>query len=152
MRVAPPVQARSCTAGAWLPVQRLLAALTAAVAAWWLGAQLRDPDRWLALSSLFAAAAAALWAGRCWRTPTLSLGWDGSAWQLAAPGAEPRAGQALPMLDLGHWMLVRFTPQVDGRLAWRQAVWLPLARREAPAAWPALRVALHAPQRAQRAA
>ena len=133
-------------------MQRLLAALTAAVAVWWLGAQLRGPDRWLALGSLLAASVAAVWAGRRWRTPALSLSWDGSAWQLAAPGAEPCAGQALPMLDLGRWMLVRFTPEVDGRPAWRQAVWLPLAQRAAPAEWPALRVALHAPQRAQRAA
>jgi len=40
-------------------------------------------------------------------------------------------------------MLVRFSPAGVGR---RGAVWLPLSRRDAAAAWPALRAALHAPQ------
>ncbi|HMO46754.1 MAG TPA: hypothetical protein PKB14_12075 [Rubrivivax sp.] len=126
--------------------------MAAAVAAWWVGAQFAEAGGRLALGSLLAAGVAAVWAGRRWRTPALSLAWDGGAWQLAAPGGEPRAGQALPMLDLGHWMLVRFTPEDAGRTAWRRAVWLPLSRRENPHAWPALRVALHAPQPARRAA
>ena len=152
MRAAPNVQARACAGGLWPWVQRLLYALAMAVAAWWLGAQLREPDAWLALGSLLAGAFVAAWAGRRRRDPPLSLAWDGSAWQLTAPGGEPQAGQALPMLDLGPWMLVRFTPAGADRQAWRPAVWLPLSRREAPDLWPALRVALHAPQPARRAA
>jgi hypothetical protein len=55
------------------------------------------------------------------------------------------------MLDLGAWMLVRFSEQ-GASWPWRGAVWLPLSRRVAGGAWPALRVALHAPQPAQPAA
>jgi hypothetical protein len=51
------------------------------------------------------------------------------------------------MLDLGRWMLVRFTPEAAGRAGrGRVGVALPLSRRESAADWQALRVALHAPQ------
>jgi hypothetical protein len=73
----------------------------------------------------------------------MQLAWDGSAWQLRVPGSEACCGQAVLMLDLGPWMLLRFSPAGMGR---RGAVRLPLSRRDAAAAWPALRVALHAPQ------
>jgi hypothetical protein len=66
------------------------------------------------------------------------------------PGAEDRTGRAVLMLDLGAWMLVRFSEQ-DAAWSWRGVVWLPLSRRAAGGAWPALRVALHAPQPAQPA-
>ncbi len=73
----------------------------------------------------------------------MQLAWDGSAWQLCLPDREVRSGQVALMLDLGSWMLVRFSPLGLRR---RGTVWLPLSRRDAAGAWPALRVALHAPQ------
>jgi hypothetical protein len=145
MRVAPPVQASSCSAGAWWSIQVVLYALSAAVASWWALAQLVGANAWVASGSLLLGLVAALAARRALARPAWQLAWDGGSWRLGAPGGEQRAGQVAVMLDLGAWMLVRFTapPGVQPR---RAAVWLPLSRQAAGAAWPVLRVALHAPQ------
>ena len=152
MRVAPPVQASSCSAGPWLKIQLALYALSAAVAVWWAASTLWEPGAAPALASLLAAAIAAIFARRELSVSELQLVWDGSAWRLQSPGGEARSGRVMLMLDLGHWMLVRFSPADAGRLAWRSATWLPLSRRDVAASWPALRVALHAPQPALPAA
>ena len=135
MRVAPPVQALSCSAGVWRSLQQGLVALSAGVAAGWAGAQLGVDGAALAAGALISGLAAAAWAGRRLDEPASRLAWDGAAWQLQrAPQGETQAGQAALMIDLGDWMLVRFMPG---------ARWLPLSRR-AHADWQALRVALHA--------
>jgi hypothetical protein len=151
MRAAPPVQASSCSAGLWLSIQQALYALGTAVAAWWVGARLFGASASLAFASLGLGLVAALIARQALMAPTWQLAWDGGSWQLHAPGREERAGRVEVMLDLGSWMLVRFSPQIGARPR-LGAVWLPLSRRSAAAAWPALRVALHAPQPAQPAA
>jgi hypothetical protein len=126
---------------------------SAAVAVWWCGAQWRDPDGWLAAGSLLAGLAAAALARRHVVEPVRLLGWDGSGWSLADVGGEPRAGQVRLMLDLGGWMLLRFSPDGAGRrAAWRQATWLTMSAHGAAGTWHALRVALHAAQPAQPAA
>jgi len=146
MRVAPPVQALSCSAGPWLAIQLTLYALSMAVAVWWAGARWWEPSGVLAWASLLLGMITAVVARRALSAPALRLGWDGGAWRLCPPGGEGPSGQVALMLDLGRWMLVRFTPESAGRQAWRGAAWLPLSRRDAAAAWPALRVALHAAQ------
>jgi hypothetical protein len=151
MRVAPPVQALSCAAGPWQSIQLILYATSAAVAAWWSAAQLHEPGIWPALVGMLTALGTAAWARRKLAAPPRWLAWDGGAWHLVTPGDGRRTGQTEPVLDLGTWMLVRFIPADAGRAAWRQAIWLPLSRRDTVAAWPALRVALHA-QRPARAA
>jgi hypothetical protein len=151
MRVAPSVQASSCSAGPWLSIQLALYALSASVAVWWAGAQLIGGSAWLASGSLVLGLAAALLARRALSAPAWRLGWDGGSWQLQAPGSEARMGNVVLMLDLGAWMLVRFSAQAAA-WPWRGVVWLPLSRRSAAGAWPALRVALHAPQPVQPAA
>jgi len=143
MRVAPPVQALSCSAGPWWSIQLALYASGAAVAVWWLGAQHVQPGAPLLLLSLLLGGVAALVAWRALPVHSTPLAWDGTAWQLQPPGADARCGQVALMLDLGDWMLVRFSPAGAG---WLADVWLPLSRRDTAAAWPALRVALHAPQ------
>ena len=150
MRVAPPVQALSCSAGPWRSIQQALYALAAAVAAYWAGAQLWGAGPWVALAAVALGLAAAAWAGRALAAPAQQLVWDGAVWQLRPAGSEPLSGQALLMLDLGGWMLVRFAPAGAG--PWRDGRWLPLSHRDAGAAWQALRVALHAPPRGQPAA
>jgi len=152
MRVAPPVQALSCGAGPWNSVQSALTALSAAVGAWWLGAWLREPDPLLAAGSVAFGAAAAWAARRVLEAAPRQLAWDGGAWHVADPGGGRLSGRAELMLDLGHWMLVRFSADGSTGAAWRGRLWLPLRRRDAAAAWPALRVALYAAQPSASAA
>ena len=133
MRVAPPVQALSCSAGPWRGFHLTLYALSAAVAVAWAAAQLWGAG--MAAGGAAAAALAVVAIGRRWRAqPASRLAWDGAAWVWYPPRGEALAGQARLMIDLGSWMLVRFVPG---------AHWLPLSRRDA-ADWQALRVALHA--------
>ena len=146
MRVAPPVQALSCSAGPWQSIQVALYALSTAVAVWWAGAHLGQTGTLLALVSLLAGLVAAIVARGALSEPALRLAWDGSAWRLQPPRGEGPAGRVALMLDLGGWMLVRFTPSSAGRWAWGGATWLPLCRRDVASAWPTIRVALHAPQ------
>jgi hypothetical protein len=147
MRAAPSVQALSCGAGPWLSIQMALYALSTAVAVWWTGAQWAEPGVVLALASLLLGLVAAAVARAALSAPALQLGWDGSVWRLCVPGRGAQPGQADLMLDLGTWMLVCFTPA--DRQGWQGATWLPLSRRDTAVAWPALRVALHAPRPAE---
>ena len=102
------------------------------MAAGWAGAQLGLEGPMLAGVPLALGLLAARGADRRWVAPARRLAWDGSAWQLQPQGL---SGQAALMIDLGDWMLVRFSPG---------AHWLPLSRREAATDWQALRVALYA--------
>jgi hypothetical protein len=138
MRVAPPVQASSCGAGPWRLFQQALVALSTAVATGWAGAQLGVEGAALTGVVLAIGLAVAWWAGRRWVTPSRRLAWDGAAWQLQPEGL---TGQVALMIDLGDWMLLRFSPG---------ARWLPLSRRDAATDWQALRVALHAAPRPPR--
>ena len=135
MRVAPPVQALSCSTGPWRYFQQALVALSTAVATGWAGAQLGVDGAASAGAAVLMGLAAAWWAGRRLATPARRLAWDGAAWALQPQGL---AGQAALMIDLGDWMLVRFSPGTQ---------WLPLSRRDVAADWQALRVALHAAPR-----
>jgi len=150
MRVAPPVQALSCSAGPWWSIQLAMYALSTGVAVWWVGAQLGGAGAGLACGSLVLGLVAGWVARRALAKPAMRLGWDGSSWRLQVPGCDERLGSVVLMLDLGAWMLVRFTA-ADARPG-RGVVWLPLSQRVATDVWPALRVALHAPQPARPAA
>ncbi len=132
MRVAPPVQALSCSAGPWRLFQQALVALSTAVAVAWAGAQSGVEGVALAGGALALGLASAWWAGRRLVKPARRLAWDGATWSLHP---ESLTGQVALMIDLGDWMLVRFSPG---------AHWLPLSRGDAAADWQALRVALHA--------
>lgn len=125
MRHAPPVGVTGSGQGAWRAVLALGPALAAAaVAAWW---PLPAP------AAVLAAAAGAV-AGWFVAPPQpFSLHWDGEHWQ-----ADGLPGRTDVMLDLGSWMLLRH------RAEGRRARWLPVARRDAAASWPALRAALFA--------
>ncbi len=143
MRVAPPVQALSCSAGPWRSIQLALYATSAAVTIGWAWATLSEPGAGPLAAGLLAGLVAWRVARCALPAHSTPLAWDGTAWQLRLPGGDVRCGQVALMLDLGDWMLVRFRPAGASRLA---EVWLPLSRRDTAADWPALRVALHAPQ------
>ena len=145
MRAAPPARALSRSAGSWHAAQAMLGAASAGVATYWAGAQLAGSEPGPMLAALTCAAAAGVAAVRSPAEAPAWLAWDGAAWSMQpqAQGGEALAGQPGLMLDLGHWMLVRFV--VDPAVAGAAPVvrWLPLSRRDAGPAWPALRVALH---------
>ena len=95
-------------------------------------------------------------AGFCWQllyTPTTSLRWDGSFWHLGPPGTEgdePAAGQVDVAVDLGAWMLLRFTRETS--TPGRSVTWLPTQRWGLEAQWHALRCAVYSPRPAPDAA
>jgi hypothetical protein len=123
-----------------------LYALTGAVFAYWVGCHLVGDGPWVALASLSLGLGGAAWATRGLARPPRQLVWDGAAWTVhsAAGGSQP--GRVLLMLDLGGWMLVRFTPSLPQAARRGASQWLPLSAREAGNSWPALRVALYARQ------
>ena len=113
----------------------LVVAGIAAMMAWMAG---QDPQASAGLSMLVAAAALPMLgcAVSLWRVPAQSLRWDGQVWQLdAAPGKLRVA------IDLGPWMLLRFSPEGQ-----RRSHWLPVQRLGLEAQWHALRCAVYSPR------
>ena len=144
MRVAPPVQALSCATGPWRALQQGLYAMSVAVAVLWAGAHGLGGAAWVIGVALGLGVGAALLAGRWLPSAPQQLMWDGAVWSLQSPRGERRTGQAVLMLDLGTWLLVRFVPDIGAGP--RRAEWLPLRRADGPQGWRALRVALLAPR------
>jgi hypothetical protein len=74
--------------------------------------------------------------------PAFSLRWDGQAWwlgQLQERGHEPCEGHLTVVIDLGFWVLLRFSClNPTGR--WR---WLPIQKRGHESFWSVLRVTLY---------
>ena len=78
-----------------------------------------------------------------------SLRWDGSGWTLAPQGAEPRPGALAVALDLGWFLLLRFSPA--GPRGWRGGHWIALERRGLELEWHAFRCAVYSPRPADGA-
>ena len=144
MRAAPACQFSLRRFGAWRVAVSLLAMLGVAVMTAWL--ILREPPL-TSPSSLFAALAAsalAVLGAAAARTPTADLRWDGGAWHLGQPSAEPVAGDLIVAIDLGPWMLLRFSPSaLDAR---PRTTWLPVQRSGLESQWHALRCAVYSPR------
>ena len=136
MRASPACQVLLHRFGAWrIAVIALTVAGAAAMAAWLAG---RDPPASAGLLMLVAALALPVFgcAVSLWRVPAQSLRWDGQAWLLdAAPGELSVA------IDLGPWMLLRFSPERQ-----RRSHWLPVQRRGLEARWHVLRCAVYSPR------
>ena len=111
----------------------MLYVIAAAVAAAWLAGHGWGTGA-AAAAAVTAGFVAAVVAARWPVVEPCRLGWDGGTWLLQPAHGQALAGQASLMIDLGGWMLVRFSPG---------ARWLPLAR-SGSTDWQALRVALHA--------
>ena len=181
MRAPPPVEFRSALDGAWRVALALLVGAAVAVPLAWglpyLAAHggslapnagveaLGRPSVQGGLALLLAAVAtAAFWlAGARAARSERTLRWDGEDWVLAgdAAGRTARRGDAALMLDLGDWMLVRFTTPRSGPFEGPDpsrggepgpgpapgrpaafSTWLPLSVAGDPARWAALRGAL----------
>ena len=159
MRAPPPVEFKSALGRAWRAALSLLVGASVAVPlAWglpWLAARrdsrqpeaffeaLGDPLVQAALAMWVAAmAVAAFWlASKRAAAGERTLRWDGQDWVLSgdAQGRPDQRGDAALMLDLGPWMLVRFTPTPGSA---SRPTWLPLIVSGDLARWAALRGAL----------
>jgi hypothetical protein len=148
MRAAPPVQATSRVGGGWWLAQRVLVAVVAANLVHWLAGWLDAPALAAPIAAGLAAALAWVWASTRRLPQAWHLHWDGAHWSLGSPSRAGAAGEAsgsaLPMIDLGTWMLVRFDPSEAGGDRTSRPQWLVFSGARDPAAWRALRVALYA--------
>ena len=144
MRAAPPCQFLLQRFGVWRGAVLLLAALGVATMTAWLITR-ESP---LILPTSVAAAIAlvllvALVASLA-KTPAVDLRWDGRAWHLGPASGEPVAGELSVAIDLGPWMLLRFSPAApDAR---PRVVWLPVQRLGLESQWHALRCAVYSPR------
>jgi len=75
-----------------------------------------------------------------WWLRPLTLRWDTQCWHLTARG-EPQPGRITVCVDLGAWMLLRFTPEAADVL--HRGTWLPIQRRGHEAHWHALRCTVY---------
>lgn len=144
MRAAPPFQVTLHRFGVWRGAVMGLAGSGLATMAAWLALQQR-PIRLAILSAAILAALAIVGLSRSLlRTPAAHLRWDGLSWYLGPSSGEPVAGELHVAIDLGPWMLLRFSPAAPAA-SWR-AAWLPAQRRGLEAQWHALRCTVHSPR------
>jgi len=144
MRAAPAIQVSLRRFGAWRGAVCTLTALgLAALAAWTSQLELPAAAPWL-LTVAFAVPLVLAIAVALTRIPATELRWDGRCWHLGAASGEPVAGELRVEIDLGPWMLLRFTPADPAERPRR--CWLPVQRAGLEAQWHALRCAVHAPR------
>jgi hypothetical protein len=145
MRAAPACQVSLRRFGAWQAALWLLAGLgVATVAAWLLTREVPT----LSPSSLAVASAALVLAAlgaSLARTRAVVLRWSGRDWQLGPASGDPQSGELDVAIDLGPWMLLRFTPTEPLRRRPR-TIWLPIQRRGLEPQWHALRCAVYSPR------
>ncbi len=141
MRAAPACQVTLQRFGAWrVGVVALTLAGAATLVAWLLVRSVLPPAPALVGAVGLTLLAVAVLAVSLCRLPVQPLRWDGLGWTL---GAQP--GELHPAIDLGPWMLLRFTPAGQNR-----AHWLPLQRRGLEGQWHALRCAIYSPVAPER--
>ena len=147
MRASPAFQVSLQRYGVWRGAVLLLAASGAAVIVAWL--LMRAPSASMGL----VVAAAGVGASIVWlttslsRLPAVSLRWDGQLWHLG--GSSSASDDSVPgdlrvVIDLGLWMLLRFTPATPGSAP--PLTWLPVQRRGIETQWHALRCAVYSPR------
>ena len=135
MRASPACQVSLRRFGVWRAAVAALTLMAVLAMAAWIAQSPAPISTTLMTSAVLASVACAALAASLWRTPQASLRWDGRLWHLdATPGA------LHVMIDLGPWMLLRFTPEGGGR-----ARWLPVQRAGLEAQWHALRCAVYSP-------
>ena len=153
MRTSPPVDLTVRRFGAWHAAVWLLTGLVlAAQSAWWLSLGVAGRPLLLGAVALTGCATLSLGAMLA-RTIATRLRWDGHAWFVGTDGAsdtELVTGRIEAMLDLGTWILLRFTPAGDlaPRRALPRATWIPTQRHGLEREWHGLRCALHSPAEA----
>ncbi len=134
--------------GAWRWAIRLISAVLASVVAAWVGSD-GSPARTFG-SPMVAGLITVL---LVWlvavqpRDRPVNLRWDGGQWFLGradVSGLEPQTGALEVAVDLGVWMLLRFTAS-DASL-WPRVHWVPAQRAGHAPLWHALRCAVYSPR------
>jgi hypothetical protein len=146
MHAAPPVRMSLAPERAWLAARCLIAGAAAANAVAWLSTRAQASQAVVAAAALGAAALAAwfaAWAMRPGNGLPDVLAWDGAVWQWSGSGSPPVQGEVRVMIDLGAWLLLRFSPSAPPQ----RAVWRAVSRRHAGPSWRPWRAALHARRR-----
>ena len=137
MRASPPCQVSLRHFGAWRVALVLLTCAGAAAIASWLPSREPVVSAGLLMALVVAVALTMLaCAVSLWRVPAQSLRWDGQVWQL-----DSVPGELTAAIDIGPWMLLKFTPEMSGRMSW-----LPVQRRGLETQWHALRCAVYSPR------
>jgi hypothetical protein len=143
MRAAPAFQVTLRRFGVWrISMATLATGGVACLAAWAAG---RDvPIGWSLGATLSASVVgiAGLAISLC-RVPPVSLRWDGLCWHLGRPAAtsvDAQPGDLRSIIDLGPWMLLRFTATDS------TSTWLPVQRRGIETQWHALRCSVYSPR------
>jgi hypothetical protein len=125
--------------GVWRAANGVIAVLSTAAACAWVLLSFESGLR----IACAVAAVGLLGALACARPlAAVSLRWDTQLWRLGPEptrGQEPLSGRLVVALDLGNWVLLRFSPLA----APRRAVWLPVQRGGHEADWHALRRTVH---------
>ncbi len=148
MRAAPPIGVKLRRFEAWKAAVVLLGALGDIVLIAW--ASIRpEPIRGIevaAVAALLIASTGLLVALLRHAAPT-ELRWDGRAWHLGPASGATTGGDIEVAIDLGAWLLLRFSAG-EGPLGHRRGRvrWLPVQRRGLEPQWHALRCALYAPR------
>jgi len=136
MRASPACQVSLRRFGVWRAAVLGLGLLGVASVTAWLASREEALSAQLASAIGLAALMMAALVASLLRTPAADLRWDGQVWQL---GAMP--GDLTVVLDLGPWMLLRFTAGAPAR-----TTWLPVQRRGLEGQWHALRCAVYSPR------
>jgi len=145
MRASPPIDIELSRSSAWLAFVLTVVLGVTAVMACWLTRVLRQPAPSPIAAILLAALTLGLVGSALGLTRRVGgqLRWTGQCWELEdgiAGGGPRRTGDVALMIDLGSWLLLRFTPSAQEG---RTARWLPVERRGHEGEWHALRCALH---------
>ena len=156
MRAAPDIHVCVTRFGAWRAAVSVIGLFAAAAIVAWVTQHMRALP-WPAAAGQFAvggvALVATLWltAGLA-RVSAFQLRWDGLSWYFNRGGltftdgatADPQVGELRIAIDLGAWVLLRFTP--DAPSGGAHTRWLPLQRRGLERQWHGLRCALYSPR------
>ena len=134
--------------GAWRWAVRLISAVLASVVAAWVGSD-GSPARTFGSPM----AAGLIMVLLVWlvavqsRDRPVNLHWDGGQWSLGQAGVaalEPLTGELEVAVDLGVWMLLRFTANDPSSRP--RVHWVPAQRAGHAPQWHALRCAVYSPR------
>ena len=148
MRAAPALQITVNSHGWWRAAVLFLAAcVCAAMLAWWW-TQPSPAAAWLGAAAGASGLVALLALGLVARMPPSTLTWDAQVWRLGPRNTTDDAaasGQIAVAIDLGAWMLLRFTRDATPGSR-RRSTWIAVQRPGLAGQWHALRCAVYSPR------
>ncbi len=149
MRASPAFQVHLQRFGLWQVAVWSLALSGVAAQLAWLGSRDRPLGAVLLMLSVVTVLAIVGLAATLANVPGVLLRWDGQRWFLGSPASTPAEtvpGDLSVAIDLGPWMLLRFTSEAAAQRP--RGIWLPAQRRGIEAQWHALRCCVYSPHAA----